>query len=104
MWFSLLWRCRAERIERLESDSAFERARDHERAVDELQRERGQRQRRRTADDARAVAGIELRLVARAFEAQHVAVPVRHVAARVRADARVRDDAVGCARTRLVAE
>ena len=88
----------------LESDAAFERTGDGERSVDDLQRQCRELPRRRAADDTRAVARIELRLVARALEAQHVAVPVRDVAARMRADAGVRDDAVCGTRARLVAE
>src|SRR5690606_4510799 len=87
-----------------EADLPLELAGDNEPPVADLERLLGTRARCESHDDPLNVLRVELRLVARTPEAAHVAVPVRDVAAGMRADAGIRDDAVDGAGARIRCE
>src|SRR5712664_4038165 len=71
-------------LSRFEPDARGERLGDHEFAVDDLERQRRQRTRRRTVDHLRAVFRIERRRVTRTREVLIAGQPIVDVAAIVR--------------------
>src|SRR5213594_425309 len=76
------------------ADAAGERFRHRQLAVHDLERQRGHGARRRTIDDRRALARIVVRIMAGAFESLLLRRPDIHLAAGVRADCRIGDDAL----------
>src|SRR5438552_11410668 len=88
----------------LEAGPAHEAAAGRRRPVDDLHGQRRKSPWRGTADDAGAVPGVELGLVARAAEPFRLGRPEGDVAARVRAHAGVGDDPVGGVATRLLGQ
>src|SRR5207237_3015037 len=88
----------------LEPWPAHEASAGDDHAIDDLDRQPRQPARRWPAHDAPPVPRIELRFVARASESARLGLPQRHVTAGVRADTRIRHDAVGRSGARVLVE
>src|SRR5207247_2730334 len=89
---------------RLEAGPAKEAPVGDDHAIDDLDRQPREPARRGAADDAAPLPRIELRVMAWASESSRLGLPQRHVTAGVRADTRIRHDAVGGPGARILVE
>src|SRR5439155_1409477 len=92
------------RSARLEAGPAHEAPVGDDHAIDDLDRQPREPARRGAADDAAPLPRIELRVMAWASESSRLGLPQRHVTAGVRADTRIRHDAVGGPGARILVE
>ncbi|HZF07077.1 MAG TPA: hypothetical protein VE932_22265 [Patescibacteria group bacterium] len=88
----------------LEAGPAYEAPAGDDHAIDDLDRQPREPARRGAANDAAPIPRIELRFVAWASESSRLGLPQRHVTAGVRADTRIRHDAVGRPGARVFGE